>query len=270
MSAPGATAGSAAVRPAKPRPRWGSWVLLALAVGVTVLAANSIDFDLAPLFTDTTRGWFIIQQFLSPNWAFLGRTLGPWLDTLAIAVIASLAGCLLALLASMLASPVTARNAWVYRSAKTVLAVLRSLPDVAWALLFVAFVGVGTLAGILALIMFNLGIVAKLTAETIDAVEPGPLEAADAAGANVLQRARVAVVPQILPNYFSYAMYAFELNVRASVVIGLVGAGGIGNVISVELSRFNYDNLSAVIVALFVVVFVIDSASRAIRKRLIG
>ncbi|MDQ4137291.1 MAG: phosphonate ABC transporter, permease protein PhnE [Actinomycetota bacterium] len=270
MSAAATTAAAPSGRPAKPRPRWGSWALVALAVAVTIVAASSIEFDLAPLFTETTRGWFIVQQFLAPNWAFLGRTIGPWLDTLAIAVLASVVGCVVALVASTLASPVTARSAWVYRTARTVLAVLRSLPDVAWALLFVAFVGVGTLAGILALIMFNLGIVAKLTAETIDAVEPGPLEAADASGANVVQRARVAVVPQILPNYFSYAMYAFELNVRASVVIGLVGAGGIGQVISVELARFNYDNLSAVIVALFVVVFLIDSASRAIRKRLIG
>lgn len=264
------TAAAPPGRPAKPRPSLFGWALVALGVVVTLIAGNAIDFDLAPLFTDTGRGWFIVSQFLTPNWGFLPRTIEPWLDTLAIAVLASLAGCLLALVVSMFASTVTAGNVWVYRTVKWATAVLRSLPDVAWALLFVAFVGVGTLAGILALIMFNLGIVAKLTAETIDAVEPGPLEAADAAGANTVQRARVAVVPQILPNYFSYAMYAFELNVRASVVIGLVGAGGIGNVISVELSRFNYDNLSAVIVALFVVVFVIDAASRAIRKRLIG
>jgi phosphonate transport system permease protein len=264
------TAEAAAGRPAKPRLRWGGWALVALAVVLSVAAGNAIEFDLAPLLTDTGRGWFIISQFLSPNWAFLARTVNPWLDTFSIAILASLAGCLLALVISMLASPVTARTAWVYRTTKTILSVVRSLPDVAWALLFVAIVGVGPLAGILALIMFNLGIVAKLTAETVDAVEPGPLEAADAAGANSMQRARAAVIPQILPNYFSYAMYAFELNVRASVVIGLVGAGGIGNVIAVELGRFNYANLSAVIIALFGVVFLIDSASRAIRRRLIG
>lgn len=264
------TAATPAGRPAKPRAGWGGWALAAIAAVLTVAAANAIEFDLTPLFTDTGRGWFIISEFLSPNWSFLGRTIGPWLDTLSIAILASLVGCLLALVLSMLASPVTARTPWVYRTVKTVLSVVRSLPDVAWALLFVAIVGVGPLAGILALIMFNLGIVAKLTAETVDAVEPGPLEAADASGANAVQRARVAVVPQILPNYFSYAMYAFELNVRASVVIGLVGAGGIGNVISVELARFNYANLSAVVVALFVVVFLIDSASRAVRRRLIG
>lgn len=264
------TAAASPGRPAKPRPNWISWALIALAIVVTVVAGNAIEFDLAPLFTDTGRGWFILSQFLTPNWGFLGRTIGPWLDTFSIAILASLVGCLLALVISMLASPVTSRTVWVYRLTKSVLSVVRSLPDVAWALLFVAIVGVGPLAGILALIMFNLGIVAKLTAETVDAVEPGPLEAADASGANAVQRARVAVIPQILPNYFSYAMYAFELNVRASVVIGLVGAGGIGNVISVELARFNYANLSAVVVALFVVVFLIDSASRAVRRRLIG
>jgi phosphonate transport system permease protein len=261
---------AAAARPPKPRPRVGTWALIALAILITVVAGNAIGFDLTPLFTDAGRGWFIIQEFLQPNWSFLPRTINAWLDTLYIAVLASVAGCLLALVVSMFASPVTSRNVWVYRSVKWITAVLRSLPDVAWALLFVAIVGVGTLAGILALIMFNLGIVAKLTAETIDSVDQGPLEAADASGANAVQRARVAVVPQILPNYFSYSMYAFELNVRASVVIGLVGAGGIGQVIFVELSRFNYANLAALVVALFVVVFVIDSASRFVRRRLIG
>jgi phosphonate transport system permease protein len=164
---------------------------------------------------------------------------------------------------------VTARNRFVYGAAKAIMSVIRSLPDIAWGLLFVAFVGVGTLAGILALIFFNIGIVAKLTAETIDAVDTGPLEAADAAGANGIQRAFVAVVPQILPNYLSYSLYVFELNVRASVVIGMVGAGGIGSTLMVELARFNYANVSAIIVMLFIVVFLIDSASRLIRNRLV-
>jgi phosphonate transport system permease protein len=261
---------TATTRPAKPRTSLTGWVLAGLAVVLTVVAGDAIGFDLAPLFRETGRGWFILSQFLAPNWSFLGRTIDAWLDTFSIAILASLVGCVLALVLSMLASPVTARTPWASRTTRTILAVVRSLPDVAWALLFVAIVGVGPLAGILALIMFNVGIVAKLTAETVDAVEPGPLEAADASGANSLQRARAAVLPQILPNYLSYAMYAFELNVRASVVIGLVGAGGIGNVISVELARFNYANLSALVVALFVVVFAIDSASRAIRRRLIG
>lgn len=259
-----------ATRPAKPRANWGTRGLVLLAIVVTVVAGVAIEFDLRPLLFDGGRGWFIVSEFLAPNWGFLLRTIDPWLVTFSIAVIATVVGSAIALIISLCASMVTARNRVLYQFTKAVMSVLRSLPDIAWGLLFVAFVGVGSLAGILALIFFNIGIVAKLTAETIDAVDLGPLEAADAGGANGLQRAFTAVVPQILPNYLSYVMYTFELNVRASVVIGIVGGGGIGSTIMVELARFNYDNLSAIIILLFVIVFIIDVASRWIRKRLIG
>lgn len=270
MTSISAAAPARTARPAKPRPNWGVRILVALAVVVTIAAAVDIEFDLSPLLVDSGRGWFIVSEFLKPDWAFLLRTAEPWLATLSIAVIATLVGSAIALGVAMLSSMVTARNRIVYQATKAVMSVLRSLPDVAWGLLFVAFVSVGTLAGILALIFFNIGIVAKLTAETIDAVELGPLEAADAAGANGMQRAFSTVVPQILPNYLSYVLYTFELNVRASVVLGMVGAGGIGSTIMVELARFNYDNLSAIIIVLFVVVLLIDYLSLWVRKKLIG
>jgi phosphonate transport system permease protein len=117
--------------------------------------------------------------------------------------------------------------------------------------------------------MFNIGVNAKLTSETIDGVDLGPVEAADASGANRMQRAWAAVVPQILPSYMSYSLYVFELNIRASVVIGLVGGGGIGQVIRVQLNQFNFSNLGALIVGLFVVVFVLDRISLMIRRRLV-
>jgi phosphonate transport system permease protein len=170
---------------------------------------------------------------------------------------------------ALLASKVSAPNRATYVVAKQVLSVVRALPDVAYGLLFVAAVGTGALAGILALIFFNLGIAAKLTSETVDAIDPGPVEATDAVGAGIIERARVAIVPQVLPSYISYCLYVFELNIRASVIIGLVGGGGIGNVIRVELSRFNYGRLSALILALFVVVFALDALSRALRRRLV-
>ncbi len=256
-------------RPVKPRPRWALWAGLAGALAVTVWAGRGIEFTLTPLFTDTLRGQRIVAQFFDPNWGYIVRVWPAWVETLSIAVVASVVGCVLALGAALLASKVTAPGTVTYQVAKAVLSVVRSLPDIAYGLLFVAAVGTGALGGIMALVFFNLGIAAKLTAETIDAVDPGPLEAADAAGANRIQRATRAVWPQIAPNYLSYCLYVFELNIRASVVIGLVGGGGIGNVISVELSRFRYDNLAALVVALFVVVFAIDQLSRAVRRRLV-
>lgn len=256
-------------RPKRPPPRWSLWGGLAVVAVITWWSARQIDFTLVPLFTDIDRGSAIIVRFLDPNWSFIFDVWPRWLETLYIAVIAAVVGNGVALFVSLLASPVTSPNRVVYQAAKTVLSVVRSLPDVAYALLFVAAVSTGALAGILALIMFNIGVNAKLTSETIDAVDTGPLEAADAAGANRLQRAWSAVVPQILPNYLSYSLYVFELNIRASVVIGVVGGGGIGSVIMVQLGRFNYENIGAIIVALFIVVFVLDRASIWFRRRLV-
>ncbi|MER3390102.1 MAG: phosphonate ABC transporter, permease protein PhnE [Microcella sp.] len=257
-----------AARPARPRPRPGTYIAILAVLAITVWAGLGIEFDLTPLWTDLGRGWFIIQEFLAPNWSYIERTIGPFIETLSIAVLATLAGCVIGLGMSLLASRVTTSNPVLYRAAKLFLSVVRSLPDVGYGLLFFALVGAGSLAGILALIMFNIGIIAKLTSETIDAVDRGPLEAADAAGASSLQRARFAVVPMILPNYLSYCLYVFELNIRASVVIGIVGGGGIGSSISVEFARFNYANVSAIVVLLIVVVFLIDLLSQSLRRRL--
>lgn len=255
-------------RPSRPRPRVSTYLGALAVVAITVWAGVGIDFDLSPLWSDFGRGWFIIQEVLAPNWSYIGRTIGPFIETLSIAVIATLVGCVIGLGMSLLASRVTTANPVLYRAAKLFLSVVRSLPDVGYGLLFFALVGAGSLAGILALIMFNIGIIAKLTSETIDAVDRGPLEAADATGASALQRARFAVVPMILPNYLSYCLYVFELNIRASVVIGIVGGGGIGSSISVEFARFNYSNVSAIVVLLIIVVFVIDLVSQSLRRRL--
>lgn len=270
MTAPvaDAAAPSTSVRPPRPKPNHGIRLGIAAALAISVYCLWAIDFTLQPLVTNLTNGQVVIRQFFDPNWAFAWRVRDQWLVTLEVAVIASLVGCTIALVLALMASQVTAPN-WLYRVMKLVLAVQRSLPDLAWVLMFAAVVGVGPLAGILALIMFNIGVAAKLTAESIDAVDPGPVDAAKAVGANGIQRSRVAVVPQVMPSFVSYSFYVFELNIRASLVIGMGGGGGIGEVIRVQLASFNYANISAIIVVLVVVVFTLDQLSRAIRRRLI-
>jgi phosphonate transport system permease protein len=261
-------------RPTKPPTRWTVWAGAVGFVAVTLWAAleplGGIGFTLAPLFTEqAAAGWYIIRRFFDPEWAFLWRVYPRFLETLYIAVIASAVGCSIALPISLLSSKVTNSSTVVYGLFRTWLSVVRSLPDIAWALLFVAAVGTGALGGIMALIMFNIGIIAKLTSETIDGVDLGPIEAAQASGAGRIQTAFSAVVPQILPGYLSYSLYVFELNIRASLVIGFVGGGGIGNVIRQTLSRFEYEQLSAVIAAFFVIVVVLDQVSLAMRRRLV-
>ncbi|SED76680.1 phosphonate ABC transporter, permease protein PhnE [Ruania alba] len=259
-----------AERPVKPPLSIGAVLAVVIFLAITGYAAWGIDFTLRPLWEDVNRGREIIARYFEPNWAILTRPAvrEGFLETLYIAIIATLVGCILALVCAMLASKVSAPNLPVYRITKLVLSVLRSLPDLAWGLLFVAFVVDGPLAGVLALIMFNIGIVAKLTSESIDAVDRGPIEAVEAAGASRFQRGRFAVLPQVAPNYLSYCFYVFELNIRASAVLGMVGAGGIGVVINLLVTRLQHEDLSAVVIALVAVVFVLDQASRAIRRRL--
>lgn len=266
-----ATRPVASTRPPKPRP--SNFLVLGLlgAVAMTVLSAWYIDFSLAPLWENSDRVWFILEPALHPAWDYIFDTDSRlWVglrETMGIAIIASAVGCTLALGVALLSSKVSAPPT-VYRVTKVVMAVIRSLPDMAWALIFVAVV-VGPLPGILALIIFDIGIVAKLTSESIDAIDQGPLEALDAAGASRWQRARVAIVPQVLPNFASYSLYVFELNVRASLILGAVGAGGIGQLIMVHFNRFEWSHLAAIVVVMLVVVVVIDIVSQALRKRLV-
>jgi len=238
-----------------------------------------IGFDLGELFENITRGARILYRdnplnpadrgLLNPNWAFLASTVDPMIETFQMAVIAAVVGCGLALPISFVASRVTAPGRATLFGVRGVLSVVRAIPDILYALVFVAAVGIGPLPGILALVLFNIGVVAKLMSETIDGVDPGPIEAAQASGANQTQTVRWSVLPQVLPHYVAYSLYTFELNIRASTVLGIVGAGGIGRILYREYARFNWSNVSVIIVELFVFVFVIEVVSIWLRRRLV-
>ena len=269
------TAGTAArhsARPERPPRSWWTVGGFAAFVLITVLAISEdigIGLDISAIIEDIGRGTGIWAEFLAPNWGFVPQTVGPMLETFQMAVIATVVGCAVALPVSFLASRVTSPNGPTYAIDRSILSVVRAIPDILYALVFVASVGLGPIAGIMALIFFNIGVVAKLLSETIDGVDTGPIEAARATGANRLLTSRWSVLPQVLPNYVAYSLYTFELNIRASAVIGLVGAGGIGQLLNTERKFFNYDNVAVIVVELFVFVFVIELVSIWLRRRLV-
>ncbi len=223
--------------------------------------------------------------YFNPDWQYLlfsnvagtSRPIwGEWLITLCMAVVATIVGCFIGLLLAMAASPVSSPNKATSQTIKAANSVIRSIPDVAWALLFAVFIGstaygYGALAAVLALIMFNIGIVAKLLGESIDAIPLGPIEAADASGANLLQRDRVAVLPAVMPSFISYSLYVFELNIRASAALGVVGVAGIGGELSRQINRMSqgYENVGAILWALVLVVLLVDLLSLWIRRKLL-
>jgi phosphonate transport system permease protein len=238
-------------------------------VTITAAAAVSIGLDIFEIVRDLTRGASIWAEFFPPDLSFAPRTFDPILETFQMAVIASVIGCGLALPVAFLASIVTAPGRFVLLGSRGVLSVVRALPDLLYAMVFVAAVSIGPLPGIMALIFFNVGVTVKLLSETLDGVDRGPIEAAQAAGATRWQVNRSAVLPQVLPHYVAYALYVFELNIRASAVLGIVGAGGIGQLFNERRKVFAYDDVSLIVVELFVFVFIIELVSIALRRRLV-
>lgn len=243
-------------------------------VGFTIpgLISNISNIVNVPNFWPPDYGWAIGegQWWWPPSWEF-GAPLrsNPLVETFRIAVVSSVIGCVIALPVAFMASTLTTPGRVIYLVDKGFMNLIRTIPDLFWALLFVIAVTGGPFAGALALTFFSLAIMAKLLSETIDAVDPGPIEAAKATGAKHFPAVRASVLPQVLPNYVAYALYIFELNIRASVVIGLVGAGGIGRVVEAQRSFFRFDRVLAVITLIFVIVFVIEQVSIAIRRRLV-
>ena len=243
-------------------------------VGFTIpgLIENIASIVNIPNFWPPDFNWAIGdgQWWWVPSWEFGAPTQpNPVVETVRIAILASTIGCGVALPVAFMASRVTASSNAAYLGNKGLMNLIRTVPDLFWAMLFVSAVGIGPFAGTLALIMFTLAIMAKLLSETVDGADPGPLEAAKAAGSRHFPAIRSTVLPQVLPNYVAFFLYIFEITIRASAVIGLAGAGGVGRVLEAQRSFFRFDRVLAIVILIFAIVLVIEQISIAMRRRLV-
>lgn len=257
---------------AVPRPplvgRLRSLGTLAIVIALFVLAYRQTNFDLLALFTGA-NDFFRFFGRMAPDPTALPLIWQPLLETLQIAYVATILGTLIGLPLIFLASSNTALDPVSMWVARTLLTVLRSIPDLLWAALFVPIVGLGALPGVIALTFFTVGVLAKLGSETVEAADPGPLEALRAVGAGRNRTIVYAVWPQVAATMTSFVLYAFEINVRASVVLGFVGAGGIGFSIQRFMNFFDYTGLGMLVVVVFAVVLLIDGLSVWARSKLI-
>ena len=146
---------------------------------------------------------------------------------------------------------------------------LRSIPDLVIGLVFVVAVGLGPLAGVLAITLNTAGVLAKLFSEAVESIDKGPVEGVRATGASRLHEIVWGVIPQVAPLWTSFALYRFESNSRSATVLGLIGAGGIGQVLFDNMNGFEYQNVSAIIIVVVVAVTLIDLLSQGMRKRLL-
>ena len=260
----------ASTRPTRPRPRIRSLGITLVLVAFTVFAAREVNFSPSTFWEVWSNPLW--EKFWPIPWEWVldgDNVIRPLIETFQIAVVATVIGCGLALPISFAMSPLTTPNRPTHLISRAVMNVVRAVPDLFWAKLLVTAIGIGAFAGSWALSVFSLAVMVKLFSETIDGADPRPLEAARAAGGRHMPVVRTGVLPTVLPEYVAYGLYVFELNIRASVVLGLVGAGGIGRVVEAQRQYFRFDRVLGVLVLVFVVVFVIEQVSMAVRKRLV-
>jgi phosphonate transport system permease protein len=207
---------------------------------------------------------FISLEYLSD----LPLRISQMFETIAIAYAGGVAASILALpIAFLSARNISGRFSFI---GKTILNAIRAIPEIVFGILFVAALGIGPYPGVLAISINSIGMLGKLYAETIESIDEKKVEAIRAAGGNQIQVFWYAILPQVLPEFASFSLYRFEIDVRSSTILGLVGAGGIGVPLMLAQQQRNWENVGLILVIIILFVGLIDVISAKIRNKIIG
>lgn len=240
-------------------------VILIVLCFLTAYHATGADF--AQVFSNSQQVGIFLNKLVHPDFSYLPELIDPLIRTLKMSVLGTILGVLLAIPFSFLATTIVTKNTVLTSIIRFLLNVIRTIPNMLLAAIFVSMVGIGEATGVLTIIIFTFGLTSQLFYETIETIDLSALEACESVGANKFKTAIWAVWPQIIPSVISYGFYALEINIRSSTVLGYVGAGGIGVILNTSLGLFKYDRVSLVILMIFVVVMIVDGLSEFIRRR---
>lgn len=246
-----------------------SWIVLLTVGAVLAWSWGPTEMHkIGALFTDWRNMAEFASGFLSPSFENWRDYAWEMIETVQIAAwgtaLAVTFGIPFAILSAANVCP-----AWIVQPARRLMDTLRAINEIVFALLFVVAVGLGPLAGVLALAVHNIGIVAKLFSEAVEAIDPRPVEGIKATGATRLQEVIFGIVPQVMPLWSSFTLYRFETNVRSATVLGIVGAGGIGHSLYENIRSFQYAETATIIIVVVISVVAIDMISARIRKVLV-
>ena len=266
---------------------WNISLITLLLIGVT-LSSKIIDINSSNLLNGIPRLGDYVSQilpsletsnlFLSSKdqgsiayWYFnLPKYLKLLFETFNMALLATIVGSTLALFLSFLAAKNTSPNSLVFFTIRRILEFFRGVPEIIFAILFVWVLGIGPLAGIIAMTLHTTGSLGKLFSEVHENSNNKPIEALKASGGNWLSEMKFGLLPQVLPNLISYVLLRFEINIRASTILGFVGAGGIGQELYLVINFNYYEEVSAIILLIILTVVSIDLFSGYLRKNIIG
>lgn len=246
-----------------------TWVVVVgfAAFFIQGVIASDISFD--RLMRGANNLVRFVGQAVPPDFTRMPNIADAMLETMNIAIVGVTFGCLFSIPLAILAARNTAPTMLVRTIARFVISVARTIPDLIWALIFVVTVGLGPLAGILAIIMDTIGFAARFYSERFEEVQKGPAEALTATGAGRLSVIFGAILPESFASITATSLFSVEKALRSAVTLGLVGAGGIGVELSTAMRLFRYDQAAAIILVILVVVIGFEQLSSMIRKRII-
>lgn len=254
--------------PKKPLSSGSVFLFLGFLVLVyyTSVAGQAVEFSITRLHEGLPYMADFLSRMFPPDLSILNRV---WTDTLLtvhLAWVSTVIAAVLSVPVGFLAAANVFESKTLRRLTIFVLNADRAIDSLILALFFVSAVGLGPFPGVLALAIHSVGMLGKLFADAIEAIDPGPVEALKSAGAGKLATIRWGIWPQVAPHFISYFLFRFELNVRVAVVLGLVGAGGIGFLLTQYMRLFQYEKVCTVILVILVLVMAIDAISSRLRK----
>ena len=266
---------------------WNIFLIVLLLVGI-ILSSKIIDINSSNLLNGIPRLGDYVSQILptlETNNLFLGSkdqgSIAYWyfnlpkyikllFETFNMALFATMVGSTLGLFFSFLAAKNISPNSLIFFTIRRILEFFRGVPEIIFAILFVWILGIGPLAGIIAMTIHTTGSLGKLFSEVHENSDNKPIEALKASGGNWISEMRFGLLPQVIPNLISYALLRFEINIRASTILGFVGAGGIGQELYLVINFNYYEEVSAIILLIILTVISIDLFSGYLRKYIIG
>ena len=250
--------------------RLARFVVYLLIVAAIVVSAQSVEIIPEFLSDAPDQVADLFARMWPVDWAhYQGSVHAALMETIHIASLGTLLALVLALPVGILAAHNLVPFTPVNLIAKLILVSSRSVNSLVWALLFVGIFGPGALAGTLAIAFRSIGFVGKLFGEALEEAQPGPVEALTAAGAPWLSRLTFGYWPQVRPAFWSIALFRWDINVRESAVLGLVGAGGIGMALDAALNLFQWDRVALILIAIVVIVIVAEVVVTQVRQRVI-
>ncbi len=253
----------------KPQWSWKTLTTIGIFSFVLVFVVNDLEIDFIKLVTDSSKYFGdILSRMLPPDFSNLNQLIYAMFETIEIAFLGTFIAIVLSIPLGLFSARNLAPNYFVYLICKTIVIFFRAIPEFIIAMILVIAIGFGAMPGVLALGLHTMGFLAKFYAEDIEHINKGPIDALKSSGATKSQIISFGVIPQILPSFVANNLYILDRNVRMATMLGIVGAGGIGYELQSSFRMFEYERVSAIIILIFVTIFIIDHLSAFIRSKI--